>query len=433
MWVYVEDLPRHVGEKVELRGWLANRRKSGKLVFLILRDGTGFVQGVVNRAEVDEETFERARRLYYESSVRVTGKVRADSRAPGGVELDVEKIEVIQATTDYPIPKVREENIPDVGKLLAQRHLWIRSRRQWAILRVRDEVQRAIEDFLHQEGFLRLDAPILTTMAVEGTTTLFRTDYFGEPAYLSQSGQLYMEALACSHGKVYCFGPTFRAEKSKTRRHLTEFWMMEPEWAFATLEDLLDLIENLLVYVVARVLERRRRELEMLGRDLTRLEAVQKPFPRITYDEAVEILHKAGLAFTPPDDFGGDEETVISQAFDRPVMVTHYPAEVKAFYMKRDPERPDRVRCVDVLAPEGYGEIVGGSEREDDYETLVQRIREHGLPLEPYQWYLDLRRYGTVPHGGFGLGLERTVAWITGVRHVRETIPFPRMLEKIYP
>jgi len=432
-WVYIEDLKAHVGEEVELRGWLHNKRSSGKIWFLIVRDGTGFVQVVAVKNQVAPEVFNRLDDLFYEASILLRGKVREDVRAPGGVELDLVDLEIIQNPQDYPIPKVREENIPDVGKLLALRHLWIRGRRQWAILRIRDEVVRALEDFMHARGFIRLDPPILTAMAVEGTTTLFKLDYFGQPAYLSQSGQLYMEALAMSHGKVYSFGPTFRAEKSKTRRHLAEFWMMEPEWAYATLEDLLDLVEDMLVYVVGRVLEKRKTELDILERDTTKLEAVRKPFPRITYDDAVKLLKEKGYDFPFGEDFGSDEETAISESFDRPVMVTHYPAKVKAFYMKRDPERPDRARCVDVLAPEGYGEIIGGSEREEEHDTLVRYIQEHGLPLEPYQWYLDLRKYGTVPHAGFGLGLERTVAWITGIHHVREAVPFPRLLDRIYP
>lgn len=432
-WVYIEDLAQHIGEEVEIRGWLHNRRSSGKIRFLILRDGTGFVQVVAVQEQVSQTLMAVLDDLYYEASVIVQGRVRQDPRAPGGVELDLVDLRIVQNPADFLIPKVREDNIPDVGKLLPLRHLWIRGRRQWAILRIRDEIVRALEDFMHSRGFLRLDPPILTAMAVEGTTTLFKLDYFGQPAYLSQSGQLYMEALAMSHGKVYSFGPTFRAERSKTRRHLAEFWMMEPEWAYATLEDLLDLIEDMLVYVVERVLDRRKTELDLIGRNLSPLEAIQKPFPRITYDDAAEILRSKGMDFTFGDDFGADEETVLSQHFDRPVMITHYPAAIKAFYMKRDPHQPDRARCVDVLAPEGYGEIIGGSEREEDYDTLVRYIQEHHLPLEPYQWYLDLRRYGTVPHAGFGLGLERTVAWITGIHHVREAIPFPRLLDRIYP
>ena len=432
-WVYIEDLKQHVGEEVELRGWLHNKRSSGKIRFLIVRDGTGFVQVVAVKNQVAPEVFALLDNLFYEASIVLRGRVREDARAPGGVELDLVDLNVVQNPEDYPIPKVREENIPDVGKLLPLRHLWIRGRRQWAILRIRDEVVRALEDFMHARGFIRLDPPILTAMAVEGTTTLFKIDYFGQPAYLSQSGQLYMEALAMSHGKVYSFGPTFRAEKSKTRRHLAEFWMMEPEWAYATLEDLLALIEDMLVYVVERVLEQRKTELDILERDTAKLEAIRKPFPRITYDDAVKLLREKGFDFPFGEDFGADEETAISESFDRPVMVTHYPAKIKAFYMKRDPEQPDRARCVDVLAPEGYGEIIGGSEREEDHDTLVRYIQEHNLPLEPYRWYLDLRKYGTVPHAGFGLGLERTVAWITGIHHVRETIPFPRLLDRIYP
>ncbi len=427
--VYIEDLKQHVGQEVEIRGWLYNKRSSGKIHFLIVRDGSGFVQGVVIKNQVPEAVFDLYDELTLESSVILRGVVREEPRAPGGYELQVTEVRLVHQAKDYPITK-KEHGI---GFLLPRRHLWLRSRKQWAILRIRSELERAIEDFFVERRFVRVDAPILTPAAVEGTTTLFETDYFGEKAYLSQSGQLYMEAAAMAHGKVYCFGPTFRAEKSKTRRHLMEFWMVEPEVAYATLEDIMDLAEDLVAYLVERVLERRREELKILDRDTSKLEKVQKPFPRIYYSEAVNIVQTAGLPFKPGEDFGGDEETVISESFEKPVMVHHYPARVKAFYMKRDPREPELSLSVDMLAPEGYGEIIGGGQREDDYDTLVQRIREHGLPLEAYEWYLDLRRYGSVPHAGFGLGLERTVAWITGVHHVRETIPFPRLLEKIYP
>ncbi len=427
--VYIEDLKHHVGQEVEIRGWLYNKRSSGKIHFLIVRDGSGFVQGVVVKNQVPERVFDLYDDLTLESSVILRGVVREEPRAPGGYELQVTDVELVQQARDYPITK-KEHGI---GFLLPRRHLWLRSRKQWAILRIRSELEKAIVDFFEERKFVRVDAPILTPAAVEGTTTLFETDYFGEKAYLSQSGQLYMEAAAMAHGKVYCFGPTFRAEKSKTRRHLMEFWMVEPEVAYATLEDIMDLAEDFVVYLVERILERRQEELKILERDTSKLERVQKPFPRIYYSEAVNIVQAAGLPFKPGEDFGGDEETVISESFEKPVMVHHYPARIKAFYMKRDPKEPDLSLSVDMLAPEGYGEIIGGGQREDDYDTLVQRIREYNLPLESYQWYLDLRRYGSVPHAGFGLGLERTIAWITGVRHVRETIPFPRLLEKIYP
>ncbi len=427
--VYIEDLKHHVGQEVEIRGWLYNKRSSGKIHFLIVRDGSGFVQGVVLKNQVPEEVFDLYDELTLESSVILRGVVREEPRAPGGYELQVTDVQLVHQAKDYPITK-KEHGI---GFLLPRRHLWLRSRKQWALMRIRSELEKAIADFFEDRKFVRIDAPILTPAAVEGTTTLFETDYFGEKAYLSQSGQLYMEAAAMAHGKVYCFGPTFRAEKSKTRRHLMEFWMVEPEVAYATLEDIMDLAEDFVVYLVERILERRREELKILERDTSKLEKVKKPFPRIYYSEAVNIIQAAGLPFKPGEDFGGDEETVISESFEKPVMVHHYPARIKAFYMKRDPKEPDLSLSVDMLAPEGYGEIIGGGQREDDYETLVQRIREYNLPLESYEWYLDLRRYGSVPHAGFGLGLERTIAWIAGVRHVRETIPFPRLLEKIYP
>ncbi len=431
--VYISDLKNYIGEEVEIRGWLYNKRSSGKIRFLIIRDGSGYLQAVMIKSELPEKVFELYDELYYESSLAVTGTVREEKRAPGGVELTVRDIRVYQITEDYPIPKVREDNIPDVGVLLPKRHLWLRSRKQWALMRIRHTVEKAIHDFYDKNGFIRIDAPILTPAAVEGTTTLFETDYFGEKAYLTQSGQLYMEAACMAHGKVYCFGPTFRAEKSKTRRHLMEFWMVEPEVAYYELDDIMKLAEDFVSYIVERVLEERREELKILERDTSRLENIKPPFPSITYDEAVKILHKNGMDFEWGDDFGGDEETVISNSFEKPVMVHRYPAKVKAFYMKRDPENPELALCVDMLAPEGYGEIIGGGQREDDYQTLLKRLEEHNLPREPYEWYLDLRRYGSVPHSGFGLGVERTIAWISGVRHVRETIPFPRLLEKIYP
>ncbi len=428
-WIYIEDAGKHVGEEVEIRGWLFNKRSSGRIHFLIVRDGTGFMQAVVVKSEVSDEVFDLYDELTQESSIIVQGVVRADKRAPGGYELTVRNIQLVHRAIDYPITK-KEHGI---GFLLPRRHLWLRSRKQWALMRLRNEVEMAIEDFFQNEKFVRVDAPILTPSACEGTTTLFKTDYFGEPAYLSQSGQLYMEAAAMALGKVYCFGPAFRAEKSKTRRHLMEFWQAEPEVAWATLDDIMDLAENLIAYIVERVLETRQEELKLLERDISKLEAVKKPFYRITYTEAVEIVNKAGLKMEWGEDFGGDEETVLAQQFDKPILVHHYPAKVKPFYMKRDPENPDLALCVDVLAPEGYGEIVGGGQREDDYETLYNRMVEENMPIEDYEWYLDLRKYGSVPHSGFGIGLERTLRWIAGIHHIREAIPFPRLLEKIYP
>ena len=438
--VWIEDLGDHVGEEVEVRGWLHNKRSSGKVRFLIVRDGTGFLQVVMVKGDLPPEVFNLYDDLTYEDAIVVRGVVRKDNRAPGGYELQMTDLKVHSKSLEsYPIPKVRPENVPDVGKLFKFRHLWIRSRKQWAILRIRDEVERAIHDFFGARGFRRFDPPIFTPSAVEGTTTLFPVPYFEEgEVYLTQSGQLYLEAGAMALGKVYSFGPTFRAEKSRTRRHLTEFWMVEPEVAWATLEDIMDLAEGLITYIVERVLENRRMELEMLERDVSRLEAVKRPFPRITYDEATRILMEEKekgrqIDFTYGEDFGSDEETVISERYDRPVMITHYPRDIKPFYMKPDPNDPTKVLCVDVIAPEGYGEIIGGSQREDDYDALLRRIREAGLPEEEYAWYLDLRKYGSVPHSGFGLGVERTVAWMAGVSHVREVIPFARTPDRVRP
>jgi len=427
--IYIEDARVHVGEEVELRGWLYNKRSSGKIHFIILRDGSGFMQCVVVKGAVPDEVFELYDELTLESSMIVRGKVREDARAPGGYELDVTSMELVHKAIDYPITK-KEHGI---GFLLPIRHLWLRSRKQWALMRIRAELESAIEDFFNNRGFVRIDAPILTPASVEGTTTLFETDYFGEKAYLSQSGQLYMEAACMAHGRVYCFGPTFRAEKSKTRRHLMEFWMVEPEIAWAVLDDVMKLAEEFVSYLVERVLERRKEELKYLERDTTPLESVRPPFPRISYTQAVEILRENGMQFEWGEDFGGDEETVISKSFDRPVIVHRYPARIKAFYMKRDPENRELALGMDMLAPEGYGEIIGGGQREEDLSALEERLREFNLPRESYEWYLDLRRYGSVPHSGFGLGLERTIAWIAGIPHVREAIPFPRLLEKIYP
>jgi asparaginyl-tRNA synthetase len=430
MHVYIEDIGRHEGEEVTIKGWLHNRRSSGKIHFLILRDGSGFIQAVMSKAAVGDEMFKAADHLSQETSVIVTGTARADKRAPSGYEIDVKSLQVVGESHDYPItPKEH-----GVDYLLDRRHLWIRSERQTAILRIRHEVIDAVRDFFNSRGFILTDTPIFTPAACEGTTTLFPVEYFeDQKAYLTQSGQLYLESTAMALGRVYSFGPTFRAEKSKTRRHLTEFWMVEPEMAYASLDDVMDLAEDLIVSIVGRVLERRRRELQILERDTSLLERVQKPFPRITYDEAVGILKSKGLPIEWGGDFGGPDETTLSEQYDRPVMVSRYPASVKAFYMKPDPERPELALGVDVLAPEGYGEIVGGGERLADLDLLLERIKEHDLPQESFEWYLDLRRYGTVPHGGFGMGIERVVAWICKLEHVRETIPYPRMLYRLYP
>ena len=430
MMVYIEDIAAHAGQTVTLRGWLHNRRSSGKIHFLTLRDGTGFIQCVMSKAAVGDEAFGRADHLSQETSLTVTGTARADARAPGGYEIDVSSIEVVAGAQNYPItPKEH-----GVDYLMDRRHLWIRSARQQAILRIRHEVIDAVRDYFNERGFILADTPIFTPAACEGTTTLFPVQYFDdETAYLTQSGQLYNEANAMALGKVYCFGPTFRAEKSKTRRHLTEFWMVEPEVAYADLNDVMDLAEGLVVSVVGRVLERRQRELKVLERDTRKLEKVKAPFPRISYDDAAEILKKKGLPFEWGGDFGAPDETALSEEFDRPICVHRYPSAVKAFYMKPDPQRPELALCVDVLAPEGYGEIIGGGQRIDDYELLVQRIKEHNLPQEAFEWYLDLRRYGSVPHGGFGMGIERVVTWICGIDHLREAIPYPRMLYRIYP
>jgi asparaginyl-tRNA synthetase len=428
--VYIDRIGDHVGQTLTLKGWLVNRRSSGKIHFLLMRDGTGFLQVVMGRADVGDETFARADHLGQESAIEVTGVVRADQRAKGGYELTATGMTVVALAQDFPItPKEH-----GVDYLMDRRHLWIRTERQTAVLRVRHEVIDAIRDFFNGEGFILADTPIFTPAACEGTTTLFPVQYFDDhTAYLTQSGQLYNEANAMALGKVYCFGPTFRAEKSKTRRHLTEFWMVEPEMAYANLDDVIALAERLVCSVVGRVLDRRQKELKALERDTSKLEAVKAPFPRLHYDEAAKMLLDKGLPFQVGGDLGGTDETVLSEQYDRPVCVTHYPAAVKAFYMKPDPDQPDRALCVDVLAPEGYGEIIGGGQRLDDYDLLVQRIKEHDLPMEAFEWYLDLRRYGSVPHGGFGMGVERCVSWICGLEHVRETIPYPRMLYRLYP
>ncbi len=430
--VSIEKISQWDGKEVRVQGWLYNLRESGKLLFPLFRDGTGLLQGVVVQKAVAPEIFARARTLTQESSLVVSGKVRADKRAPGGYEIDVTDIEVVQLVpTETPYPITPKEH--GVDFLMNHRHLWLRSERQHAILRVRGEISKACRDCLDEEGYLLVDAPILTPAACEGTTTLFETQYFDEKAYLTQSGQLYSEATAAAFGKVYCFGPTFRAEKSKTRRHLTEFWMVEPEAAFATLDDMMALAERFITYIVKRVLEKRRRELEVLGRDLSKLEQIEPPFPRITYDEAVAILKRKGSEFEWGGDFGGTDETLLGEEFSKPVIVHRFPTAIKAFYMEPDAARPELALAMDVLAPEGYGEIIGGSQRISDYNLLLSRIQEHNLPQEAFDWYLDLRRYGSVPHAGFGMGIERAVSWICGLEHVRETIPFPRMLYRLRP
>ena len=434
----IAEIGRHEGQTVTIRGWLYNLRESGKLLFPIFRDGSGQIQGVVPKSAVSPEVFDAIRGLTQESSVIVEGKVRADKRAPGGYELDVANVQVLQRVSeDDPYPITPKEH--GVDFLMEHRHLWVRSPRQASILRVRAEIIKAARDFFDERGFTLTDPPIITPAACEGTTTLFPVDYFDEQAYLTQSGQLYIEATAMALGKVYSFGPTFRAEKSKTRRHLTEFWMVEPEVAYATLDDLMDLAEGLISFLVKRCLERRRSDLQIIGRDVSRLEKIEPPFPRITYDEAVQKLQEAHAngkienRFEWGGDLGSPDETYLSSQYEKPLMIHRYPATVKAFYMEPDPQRPDLALCVDVLAPEGYGEIIGGSQRMASHELLLQRIKEHNLPESAFQWYLDLRKYGSVPHGGFGMGIERAVAWICGLEHVRETIPFPRMLYRLYP
>lgn len=427
--VPIERLAAHAGETVEIEGWLYNRRSSGAIHFLLVRDGTGVVQAVAARSDVEPEVFAAIGTLTQESSIVVRGVVREDRRAPGGYELSLRDVRVVQLAAPYPItPKEH-----GVDFLMDHRHLWLRSSRQWAILRIRAEVERAMCDYLDEQGYLRMDTPILTPAACEGTSTLFETPYFETQAYLTQSGQLYSEAGAAAFGRVYCFSPAFRAEKSKTRRHLTEFWMVEPEAAYLDLDGCIALAESLVASTVGRVLERRQAELRVLERNQAPLERVRAPFPRITYDDAVERLRAAGHTIAWGDDFGGDEETVLAKAFDRPLFVTHYPAQCKAFYMQPDPARPEVVLGADLLAPEGYGEIVGGGQRIHDPALLERRLEEHRLPKDQYAWYVDLRRYGSVPHSGFGIGIERTVTWICGIEHVRETIPFPRLLNRLYP
>ena len=434
----IATIGRHEGQTVTVRGWLYNLRESGKLLFPIFRDGSGVIQGVLAKNQVAPEIFEAVKNLTLESSVVVTGKVRADKRAPGGYELDVSDVRIIQKVPDDdPFPISLKEH--GVDFLMEHRHLWVRTPRQTAILRIRAEIIRAARNFLDERGFVLTDPPILTPAACEGTSTLFPVDYFDEEAFLTQSGQLYIEATAMALGKVYSFGPTFRAEKSKTRRHLTEFWMVEPEVAFAELDDLMELAENFISHLVQTTIANRRDDLKTLGRDLAKLENIKPPFPRISYDEAVRMLqegHSKGQLeskFEWGGDLGSPDETYLSAQFEKPVMVHRYPAKVKAFYMEPDPQRPELVLCVDVLAPEGYGEIIGGSQRIGDYNLLRKRIEEHHLPESAFQWYLDLRKFGGVPHGGFGMGIERAVAWICGLEHLRETIPFARTLTRIYP
>ena len=427
----ISDLPKHAGETVTLKGWLYSKRSGGKIRFLTLRDGSGYLQSIVSKAEVSEEIWNDADRVTQESTIEVTGSVKAEPRAPGGVELLVTGVRILDLCKDWPItPKEH-----GVDFLMSQRHLWLRSSKQVAVLKIRSEVESGIHDFFYKRGYTKIDSPILTPAACEGTSNLFETQYTeDEKAYLSQSGQLYVEPAAAALGKVYCFGPTFRAEKSKTRRHLREFWMVEPEVAFLEIDGLMDLAEEFVKELTARVLDTRRDDLKRLERDVTKLEVIaQKPFPRISYREAVEILQKKSFPVKFGDDLGGDEETALTEGFDTPVMVTRYPTSIKAFYMQPDPNDPDVVLGLDMLAPEGYGEIIGGSQRIHDHDLLLSRITQHNLPLESFQWYLDIRKYGTFPHSGFGMGLERFVAWMCGVPHLRECIPYPRMLYRIYP
>src|SRR6202522_3055126 len=431
--ITIAEAARHVGETVEIPGWLYNLRKSGKIVFPILRDGTGLIQCVALKSALPEDVFEELKHLTQESSLIVRGAIRAEARAQGGYEMDVESVDIIQKVSDTdPYPITPKEH--GVEFLMDHRHLWLRSQRQHAIIRVRHEIIKSVRDYFDDNGFTLVDTPIFTPTACEGTTTLFEVNYFDdEKAYLAQSGQLYSEATAMAFGKVYCFGPTFRAEKSKTRRHLTEFWMVEPEMAYADLEEIKRVAEEMVVYIVGRVLDARREELKVLERDVSKLEAVQAPFPRMSYDDAVKNLQEHGSEIQWGSDFGGADETILTQQFDRPMLVDRFPSVIKAFYMQPDPVRPEVALGVDVLAPEGYGEIIGGGQRVDDAALLMRRIEEHGLPAAAFDWYLDLRKFGSVPHGGFGMGIERAVAWICGLEHVRETIPFARMLNRLYP
>ena len=426
MKIYIKDIAKYDGQEITLQGWMYNKRSSGKLHFLQLRDGTGEIQAVVFKGNVSDEVFEAADKITQESSVEVKGTVKKHDRSKIGYEIDATDVKVLSPSVDYPItPKEHGTHF-----LMEHRHLWLRSLRQNAILRIRHRIIKSVRDFFDNKDFTLVDAPIFTPNACEGTTNLFEVDYFDDKAYLTQSGQLYMEAAAMAMGKVYCFGPTFRAEKSKPRRHLTEFWMVEPEVAFIDIYEDMDLAEEFVEYIVQQVLEHNRADLEFLGRDISKLEKVKRPFPRISYDEAIEILHKKGNDTPWGEDFGGDEETLISEEFDKPVMIHHYPMKVKAFYMKQE---GDKAACVDMIAPEGYGEIIGGGQREEDLNKILEKIKEQGLNPEVFDWYLDLRKYGSVKHAGFGLGIERTVSWICGVPHVRETIPFPRLMDRIKP
>lgn len=425
----IADIAKHEGQEVIIKGWLYNKRSSGKIQFLQIRDGSGFIQGVMVKNEVGEEIFDKVKEITQESSIIVYGTVKREERAPSGFELLLKDVELVHLAPTYPIAKKEH----GVDFLMDHRHLWLRSPRQVAIMRVRNTIVNAAREFFDKNGFTLIDAPILTPSACEGTTNLFETEYFDTKAYLSQSGQLYMEAAAMALGKVYCFGPTFRAEKSKTRRHLIEFWMIEPEMAYVEFEENLQVQEQFVSYIVEKVLEKNRQDLKVLDRDISKLENIKAPFPRITYDDAIKLLQEKGEDIQWGDDFGAPHETIIAESYDKPVFVTHYPTDIKAFYMKPHPQRPEVVLAADLIAPEGYGEIIGGSERIADLDLLLKRIEEHNLPKEAYQWYIDLRTYGSVPHSGFGLGLERTVAWICGLDHVRETIPFPRLLNRLYP
>ncbi len=428
-WTYIEDISNFKDKEVEIRGWVFNKRSSGKVRFLLIRDGTGLIQGTIFSSKKDDPLFKKFDTLTQESSLIVRGLVKEDKRAPGGFELTIKDVEILQVADEYPItPKAHSTPF-----LMEHRHLWLRSQKQHAILQIRTELIKAIRDFFDDRGFRLMDTPILTPSACEGTTTLFETDYFDQKAFLSQSGQLYNEATAMAFGKVYCFGPTFRAEKSKTRKHLIEFWMVEPEVAFATLEDITELGEDLVVYIMERILEQNKKELEVLERDTKPLERIKKPFPRLTYDEAQKMLKKKGSKMEWGDDFGAPEEALLSEIFDLPVCITRFPAKIKAFYMQPDEKRPELALGVDMLASEGYGEIIGGGQRIHDLDLLEKKIKEFKLPREDYEWYLDLRKYGSVPHSGFGLGIERMLSWICKIKHIRETIPFPRLLYKIYP
>ena len=428
--VNIKDLDQFENQEVELRGWVYNIRSIGKIWFVILRDGTGLLQGVVVKGEASDETFLLEHELNQEDSIILNGTVRKEPRSVGGYELGVKEIKVVNhVTEEFPIsPKEHGADF-----LMSNRHLWLRSKRQNSIMRIRHQVVKAIRDFFDDNGFTLIDSPIFTSNAVEGTTTLFEVDYFERSAYLTQSGQLYQEAGATAFGKTYCFGPTFRAEKSKTRRHLTEFWMVEPEMAYVDLDENMTWAEQLVGFIIQRVLEKCAYELMLLERDTTKLESIVPPFPRITYDEAVSLLKDNGVEFTYGSDFGAPDETILSEQFDKPILIHRWPANIKAFYMKRDSDNPDLALGVDMIAPEGYGEIIGGGQREDDLDILIDTIRHHDLPLEPFKWYLDLRKFGSVPHSGFGLGLERTVAWICGTKHIRETIPFPRTMSRLEP